>query len=128
MARCSASGGMRSRKLGMSAHFRLSKTAPTLRNLPICSHHSGPRTSHRRNGGCTTVPSDRRRTRFWPRAKSRRSGTNAVTPGFVRRDKTTSSGAGAALRVHSMKCAGVMRRALVTSIRPSLSCGIVTYG
>ena len=90
MPRCSERGGMGSRKLGISAHFRLSKTAPTFMNFPICSHQSVPRTSQRRKGGCTLVPSARRRTRFWPKAKSNPGGTNAVSPGLHRRDSTTS--------------------------------------
>src|SRR6266540_2080115 len=48
MARCSGSGGIDSRNFGMSAHFRLSKTAPTLMNFPTCSHQSAVRTSQRR--------------------------------------------------------------------------------
>ena len=64
MAFCSARGGSGMLKFGMSAHFRLSNTAPTLMKVPTCSHQSVPRTSQRKKGGNNFFPSARSRTRF----------------------------------------------------------------
>ena len=66
MAFCSARGGSGMLKFGMSAHFKLSNTAPTLMKVPTCSHQSVPRTSQRRNGGNSFLPSARSKTRFCP--------------------------------------------------------------
>ncbi len=129
MARCSRRGGNGRSNLGMSAHLRLSNTAPTFRYFSTCSHHLGPRIIQRRNGLWTRVLSARRRTRFWPNAKrDPLLSTCPVSPGLHLRERTTSYSCGLALLVHSMKSLGAISRALSISMRPSLTCGMPTYG
>ncbi len=120
--------GIDSSKLGISAHFKLSKTAPAFRYFCICSHHSGPLTIQRRNGGYSFLPSDRSNTRFWPSANSRSGGTNAVSPGLHLRESTISWTWGFAFRVQAAKSSRLINLTPVKLIRPFLICGIATYG
>ncbi len=91
MVRCSRRGGeIVSSKLGTSRHLRLLNTAPTFMKFSICSHHSGVLTNQRRKGGSTRLPFALSKTRFWPSANSVPVSSIAVTPGLVRRERTTS--------------------------------------